>query len=409
MSPAFAPPAVAPAPGTKSGSAPTGATAPAQAPLSFMRSTRAQSTFVSTIVAPAVLGAAQIVLPFLQIRPQGYLRALRLNVAAPTSGNGATVAFQNDAPWNVLQNVILSSPGSDVYLGPIDGFALFAIHKYACMASDYREPLAYPSNQKVVGVGGGTGGTFVFEVDIPVEIDARNAYGSLQNQNGAEMFNLQLTLGTAASVYSTLPTTAPIVTITVEMDFYSQPAKANLAGRPQATAPIGNGTYSLIQSQIINPIGPGSVGRQQVINTGTLLRGIILIFRTPALVRTEADIPSTSNLYLGGQQLFYKLYTLWRNQINEEYGLTAVPAAVPAAYTPDNGVVIFTDWMDAGGEGSKVAGSSQDRARWLPTGRGTLLEYEPTSGMGAGIGQLQIITLGVKPIDADSTYALHVN
>jgi hypothetical protein len=385
----------------------TAATA-AQAPqgLSFMRSTRAQSTFAATIVAPAALGAAQIPLPLQQIRPQGFLRALRLIVTATTAGNAATVAFNADAPWNLLQNVILSSPGSDVYLGPLDGFALYVVHKYGAMASSLRDPLTYPSNTKVAGAGA-TGGSFQFELDIPVEIDSRNAFGVLQNQNGAELFNLQMTLNTAASLYATAPTVLPTVTINVVMDYYSQPAASN--GKvAQATAPIGNGSYSLIQSQTINPIAASSTGRQQIINTGTILRGVAIIYRTPAGVRTEVDIPNLTNLYLGGQQLLYKLYALWRNQQNEEYKLIGAPVATPASLSPDNGVMVFTDWMNSGSGGDRAVDGSSNRSQWLPTGRGTFLEIEATQPYGAGIGSIQIITFGVKPTDGSSLYAAHL-
>jgi hypothetical protein len=399
-------PAAKPTTAVKPGQAPAATTVQAPQGLSFMRSTRAQSTFAANIVAPAALGAGQIPLPVQQIRPQGFLRALRLIVTATTAGNAAAVTFQNDAPWNLLQNVILSSPGSDVYLGPLDGYALYTVHKYAAMAAGLRDPLAYPANVKTVGAGA-TGGSFQFEVDIPVEIDSRNGFGVLQNQNGAELFNLQLTLNTAASIYGIAPTTPPTVTIQVVMDYYSQPAASN--GKvAQATAPIGNGSYSLIQSQMINPIAASSTGRQQVTNTGTILRGIAIIFRTPAGVRTEADIPALSQLYLGGQQLLYKNYLAWRNQINEEYGLIGAPVATPAVSAPDNGVMVITDWMNSGSGGDRKVDGSSNRSQWLPTGRGTFLEYEATQPYGAGIGSIQILTFGVKPIDGSALYAAHL-
>lgn len=402
-------PTVKPTTGTKPGSAPSTSTPAAPQGLSFMRSTRAQQTFAATIVASAALSASQLPLPVQQIRPQGFLRAIRLIVTATTAGNTAATAFQPDAPWNILQNIIFSSPGSDVYLGPLDGFALYAVHKYGAMASQLRDPLAYATNLKTTGTGA-TGGSFQFELDIPVEIDSRNAFGVLQNQNGAELFNLQMTLNTLASIYSTVPTAAPTVTVNMVMDYYSQPAASN--GKvAQATAPIGNGSYSLIQSQLVTPLGTGSVARQQIINTGTILRGIIGIFRTSAGVRDEADIPVISNLYLGGQQLLYKNYSQWRNQVGEEYNLTGGPVATPAVGAPDNGVLVFTDWMDAGGHGDKQVSAASNRSQWLPTGRGTFLEYEPTSGFGAGLngGSVQWLTLGVKPIDAGSLYAPQIS
>ncbi len=396
---------VAPAvrPTTPAKTATPAAAAPAAPTSPFMRGTRKQSTLVTTL-ANNVLTAAQLPLPPMQIRPSGFLARLKLLITGVTAGNAAAVAFQPDAPYNLLQNVMFQSPAGDVLISPIDGFGLFEIHKYAAMASGYRDPLTYPSFSRVAGAGG-TGGSFQYEVDIPLEIDSRDAFGVIQNMNAAEQFVLQLTLNTLAAMYSVAPTTAPTVTITATMEYYSQPA-AGAGAVQQAITPFGNGTLSIIQSQTVTGIAPSTSGaRIQVVNTGTVLRGIILIARTAAGVRTEVDLPSVLSIYLNNQQLFYKPLPLWRNQISEEYSLVGAPVATPAAMAPDAGVLVLTDFMNFGGQGGMNVDGASNRNQWLATGKGTDLEIEPTTAWGAAIASLQIITLGVRPINAQALYA----
>lgn len=370
----------------------------------FIRGTRKQSTLVTTLAGTA-LTTAQIPLAPIQIRPSGFLARIRLLVTGTTTGNAATVAFANDAPFNLLQNIMFQSPAGDVLISPIDGFSLFQLHKLGAFASGLRDPLAYPIYSKVTGAGS-TGGSFAFEVDIPVELDSRDAFGVIQNMNAAEQFVLSLTLGTSASLYTTAPTTPPTVTITATMDYYSQPAPSTDPSVQQFTTPIGNGSLSIIQSQTVTGISPSTTGRIQIVNTGTVLRGIMFIARTASGARTEADWPSIMSIYLNNQQLFYKPLSIWRNQINESYKMIGAPGATPVVSAPDNGVLMLTDFMDSGSEGGLNVDGASNRNQWLATGKGTDLEFEATTAWGAAISSLQIVTLGVRPISAQSLYAV---
>lgn len=378
---------------------------PQQAPVPFIRATRKQSTLATAFAASAPLSAAQLPYPPIQVRPSGFLARLRLQITATAAGNAAAVAFQPDAPFNVLQNVSFSSPAGDVLLNPIDGFALSMLHKLGAFASALREPLSYPSFTKTTGAVG-AGGSFSYEVDIPVEIDSRDAFGAIQNMNAAEQFVLQMTQQTSTLLYSTPPTTLPTINVIATMEYYSQPAQTN-GSLQQATAPFGNGTLSIVQSQTVQ-VNPGTTGRIQIVNTGTVLRGLIFILRTAAGVRTDADWPAITSLYLNNQQLLYKPYQILRNQMNEEYKMIGAPGAVPVAFAPDNGVFVFTDFMNFGGQGGMNVDGASNRNQWLPTGKGTDLELEATTAWGGSAASLQIITLGVRPINAQALYSEEV-
>lgn len=392
----------APKTGTAAAPAPTassGGNAQNVVAAPFMRGTRKQSTNVTTILTPQ-LSAVQVPLANLQIRPSGFLARLKVIIAATTSANAATVAFQADAPWNILQNISLSSPGGDPLFSPIDGFGLFECDKLGSFASGYIDPLTFPSYSRVVGAGG-TGGSFNIELDIPIEVDSRDAFGVLQNMDASQQFTVTLILNSSAQIYSTAPTTLPTVTITVTMEYYSEPASN---GGAQAITPYGNGSLSLIQSQTV-AVTPGSVGRIQCVNVGTVIRGVIFILRTSAGVRTEADWPAILSIYYNNQQLLYKPLPIWRNQINTEYKLTGAPGVTPVALAPDNGVLVLTDFMNSGSQGGQNVDGASNRNQWLPTGKGTDLEIEATTAWGASAATLQIITLGVKPVSAQALYA----
>lgn len=398
---------VAPSVRPKNAGVPTPAPAQPTKTSPFIRGTRKQSTLV-TQMAGVVMTAAQQALPPIQVRPSGFLARIRCAIVATTAGNAAAVAFQPDAPYNLLQNIMFQSPAGDVLLSPIDGLGLFEVNKLGGMASGYRDPLQYPSFTRTAGAGA-TGGSFTIEVDIPVEIDSRDAFGTIQNMNAAEQFVLQMSINTLAQTYSVAPTTAPTIVVTVTMEYYSQPAASTNPQVQQAITPFGNGSLSIIQSQTVTGIGAGTTGRIQIVNTGTVIRGIIFIARTAAGVRTEADWPSIMSIYLNNQQLLYKPLSLWRNQITDEYKpLTGATVATPTVNSPDAGVLVLTDFMNFGSQGGMNVDGASNRNQWLATGKGTDLEFEATTAWGGAISSLQIITLGVRPISAEALYAAEI-
>jgi hypothetical protein len=352
---------------------------------------------------PYTLNTQQTTLPAIQIRPAGFLARILLKIVGTTSGNAAAVAFANDAPFNLLQNIGFLSPGGDVLLSNIDGFMLQMVNKYGAFASGTRDPLAYPNFSKVTGTGA-TGGSFEYFVDIPVEVDSRDAFCTLQNMNASQQFVLQMTLNTVAQLYTTAPTTAPNVTITLAMEYYSAPDPTNGSGGiPQAAFPPGNGSLSLLQVQT-PPIVASTNMRTQLVNVGNVNRFHIFILRDSSGVRTEAGWPQTTNYYVNNDLHYFKDKDLWRAQLAQEYALRGGITATPTLNALDNGVYPFTDFMNAGESGGMKVDGASNRNRYLVTGTGTNVELEAVP-WGAAAYSLQVVTNALKPSSAQALYA----
>lgn len=382
--------------------------APAKTPQAVIPFTRAarKKTLLLGQFGPIAMTAAQQPLPVIQAGVGGFLRKLVLTVVGTSAANAAAVAFQPDAPFNILQSITFTSPNSDSIVSLLDGFALAMLYKYGALGSGPIDPVADPSFSVTTGAGG-TGGSFQFVIALPIEVDTRDAYGALQNMAANQQFALQLAINNIASVYSTPPTNAPTVTITAVMHYWSAPQATNGDGNPQATAPVGDGTVSLIQTQ--QPaIVAGSQQKIQQLNVGNTIRFGLYILRTGAGVRTETDWPATTNFYVNNDLWYTKPKAQWRTQHAQEYGFKSAPTATPTAGALDNGVYPFTDFVNDGGAGDGTVNGAQNRNLWLVTGPGTNFQVEAVNWGGAA-AQLQIIQNVIRPSGPQQTYAPQFN
>jgi len=370
----------------------------------FTRASRKKSRLLGQF-GPVTLNTGQQSLPIIQAGVGGYLRKLRLLVTGTSTGNSAAVAFQPDAPFNILQNITFTSPNGDSIISILDGFALYALNKYGAFSTGAVDPVADPSFVATTGTTG-AGGSFQFVIDIPLELDARDAFCALQNMAANQQFQLQLSLNSIAQVYSTAPTAAPQVTITAVMEYWSAPAATNTDGNVQATAPIGDGSVSLIQTQ--SPaLVPNAQQNIQLLNVGNVIRNTVFILRNSSGVRTETDWPGVTNFYVNNDLWYRKDKALWRTQMAREYGFKAAPTASPTAGALDNGVYVLTDFMnDGSGGGDAVVQGAQNRDLWLVTGPGTAFNVE-AQNWGSGASGLQVVQSIVKPSSPQALYAPH--
>jgi hypothetical protein len=379
--------------------APSGAPA---AVIPFTRASRKKTRNVGTY-GPVTLNTSVQAQPVIPLPAAGYLRAIWLTVTATAAGNAATVAFNADAPFNILQQISLTAANGDSIISTIDGFALYALNKYGCFGTGTADPVRDPSYSLTTGAGG-TGGSFQFIIRIPVEIDSRDGLGALQNMAANQAFMLQYSLNSLANVYTTAPTAAPTVTVQATMEYWNAPAATNLDGVPQAQAPNGNGTVSLIQTQ--SPVlAPGSVQNIQMLNVGNTIRHGIFILRTSAGVRTEVDWPTVTNFYVNNDQLMYKRKEQWRSQLALDYGLWNGITAAPTANALDNGVFILDDFINDGAAGGHNAESAANRNLWLVTNSATAFNIEAGTAWGASASTLQILQNNIRPASPQSLYS----
>jgi len=393
--------ATAPTIGKPAVSAPAASTAQAVPVIPFTRASRKKSRLIGQY-GPVVLGGAVQALAPVQIPAAGFLRKIRLSVTGTTAGNAAAVGFKNDGPFNVLQQISLLSANGDTLISVIDGFAAAMLNKYGAFSTGRYDPVADPGYSVVPGVGAGLGGSFAFELIIPVELDSRDAFCSLQNMAANQSFLLQVSLNSTAGLYVTPPTTAPSVTITAVMEYWSAPATNNANGDPQATFPPGNGSVSLIQTQT-PPITPATQQNIQLLNVGNTIRFPLFILRDAAGTRTEVDWPNVTNFYVNGDPWYYKTKKQWRNDMAQQYDYTGGVSATPALNTLDNGVFVATDFMNDGSSGDSNVDGASNRNLFLVTGSGTAFNIEAVS-WGAAASSLLVIENVIRPASPQAMY-----
>ena len=367
----------------------------------FTRASRKKSRLAFQ-TGPTTLNTATQALPPQQLPAAGYLRQVRMTVTGTAAGNAAGVAFQPDAPFNILQQISLLSANGDSLISTIDGFALYAQNKYGAYGTGFNDPCADPGYSLVTGAVA-NGGSFQFEIVVPVEIDPRDAFGALQNMAANQSYLLNLSLNSLANVYSVAPTAAPTVSIVATMEYWTAPATSNANGEVQATAPLGNGSVSLIQTQT-PPISPSTQQNIQLLNVGNTIRHIIFILRDSSGVRTESSWPSVFNLYVNNDPWMRKTIAQWRAQHAREYRLTGGISATPAINKLDNGVFIITDFMNDGAAGAAKVDASSNRNEWLVTGSATALNIEAVN-WGAAAFSLLVLQNNIRPSSPQAVYA----
>lgn len=379
-----------------------GGQAPAAAvQIPFTRASRKKRRLAGSF-GPVALNAGQNPLAPIQLPAAGYLRAIRMEVTITAAGNSAAVAWKNDAPFSVLQNISFLSANGDSLVTPIDGFTLYALNKYGAFASGTVDPVADPGFSQVAG-SGATAGSAHFNIRIPVEVDSRDAFCALQNMAANQSFLLQMSLNSIAGLYSVAPTNAPTVTIRTVMEYWSAPAQVNGDSVQQATSPPANGSVSLIQTQT-PAINAGAFQNIPLVNVGNTQRLILLILRDAAGVRTEVDWPDVFNVYVNNDAWYYNTRNNWRADMAAQYDLFGGISATPAATKLDNGVFVIQEFINDGASGDGVVNGASNRNLLLVTGSATALNIE-AANWGAGAISLFVVTNSIRPRDPASTYA----
>lgn len=370
----------------------------------FTRAARKKSRLIGTF-GPTALGAAAAQQAPIQIPANGYLRKLIFDITITTAGNAANVTFANDAPFNVIQQFQFSAANGDTIYSTMDFFTLAMINKYFGCANEGYDPAGDSSFTKTTGAGA-TGGSAHFMIELPLEFDSRDGAGALTNMAANQSFLFQYWLNNSASLYGTAPTNPPTVTITVTAEYWAAPAAQNPQGIPQETAPRCNGLVSLFQTQT-PPIVASSDQTIQLTNVGNVIRVIMFILRTGAGVRTEADWPAQVQFSVNNDVWNFKTKNVWRKEMYERYpwvNRTASVGAAPAAGQLDNGVYVYTDFVDDGSAGDNTVNGASNRDLMLVTGSATALNIE-AQNWGAAAGQLLVVTQSLRVPDVAAFYA----
>lgn len=315
----------------------------------------------------------------------GYVRSVFLVVTA-TGGAGTAVTSHEDGPFNALKNIALTEPNGAIIAQFNSGHDLYLANKWG----GYRHVLGSDPRQSPTfsGIAAATG-NFTFVLRVPVEINVRDALGSLPNQNAAATFKLRATLAASTGVYGTVPTTLPTVRVRAYIEAWDQPEVSAGGLTNQVTPPAMNTTQFWTSQQFAVNAGLNSIRLTRV---GNYLRELILVHRRASTSRAngETDLLAVDplTLMLDTRPLDIIEPNNFRHQQFERTGFGGtLGATTPANDAPgglDNGVRVY----DFAHEFDGTIGH-ENRDLWLPTLGSTRLELQ---GSFANAGTLTVLT-----------------
>ena len=379
---------------------------PSQSTVSRMPQTTAQPTTPAgaapftrlsrqgQILGPAQAGLAYGSLWTPTLKPVGgYLRFLSYTVTMQGQTGAASATLQQDAPYNLIQNLFLRDPYGQPIL-QADGFSLNLIDFYGGqrgMLGFNNDVGAKPSFVTPVLAAGAS--NFSFNLELPLEMDS-SGYCSLASMNAASQPQLQVQFNPLASVYGgTVPTTPGTNLSQINETFWMAPVD-----NPQIAPPdIGSSAqWSVTRAQTL--ISSSAFQRIVLPRVGTFIHTLILILRdtgtSPANNRVEAYPTSDLSLWIDGVPILFELLVERRDLMYQNFGAYSYNPVTAAAGKAPAGVVTYSFR-----ESVQTAVSTADTYDLLlPTTPATLLEVAGTWGTFTGTGQLYALTGELFPV-----------
>lgn len=212
----------------------------------------------------------------------GWLRHLIVTVqVASGTSTGATVAAA-DAPWNIIQTLLLRDPLGQPILN-IDGYGAYLMQLYSgqCAQGRRADPSVIPSFSAIVTASGAGSGNLTFKLILPLELDS-SGYCALSSLNAAANITMDIQLATAATVYTTPPTTLGTITVTVEQAFWAAPPNNAQLGPPD---PGASSQWTKVGGQTSIPSATNVLVASP--RKGTWIHTVIAVLRDASGVRQD--------------------------------------------------------------------------------------------------------------------------
>lgn len=357
----------------------------------FSLASRRMTRFSFTAGTTTLNAASAIPLSPIQIPAVGYLSHINLEVTVEGTG-GTTPAFTADGPFNVLQSIEFKTAAGNDIIVPMTGYQTYLNNKYGVQFAS-----APYSDNRMGPQFSDTAPAAHFFLQVPLEIDAGNGYGSIPALASNRSYQLNLIMAAVSTVLTGAPTDVQ-VTVTGTAHYWSEPPAVTASGAQQATAPAGVG--SLSQWQLEMPtVTPGDKLIKSN-NVGNVLRTLIFTLRDSAGARTGTSWPGVCELYLDNEPMFYFTKNEWEYMMQRWFGFTA--AGKDTAQGLDTGVYVIP--FHALASNSLAGDTANSRAQLLPTVDASQLQLRGTS-FGADSSTLEIITNSVIPTDAATLYS----
>jgi hypothetical protein len=351
-------------------------------------------------VTVTLTAGTQSLTPQYEVPSTGYLNGVYIVVEALGNNTDAVVAYTEDGPFSVIDNITFTDTNNSEIITPMSGWDLYIINKYGGYHfSD--DPKVSPTFAAVTG-NGADGGDFSFILRIPVELVPRDALGSLPNKSASTPFKVKCTVAATTAVYSTAPNGAGVsVRFRMTPVSYWEPTATDGSGNPVAPNPPGVNTtqYWNRTDYVVNA---GAISPQLTSSTGFPIRNLLFVLRDAEVSRAqgEADWPDPFRMQIQSNTLIDRIKPLWQHRIAQNYGYGG--AVGDTAGNKDNGVYVEPYCMDfgpkPGWENRRGYLRTTDGMRLvalgtvLGAGAHTLSVYTNYVGVGAGNSLAQLTT-----------------
>lgn len=322
-----------------------------------------------TFTMTASAQAAQTV----QIPPNNILRCIFVEVNATYAGNAAAVAFARpEQGLAAIQSLNFADAGGTSIAGTLSGDELNLAMKYFGYFAhgDARGNSVYTAT-----TGAGATGGFNYVVRIPVEAVHRTAIGSLQNQSTNSPLTLDYTIAPIATVYSTPPTVAATITVTIRLGGYW--AGSNGAASP---VPAAFGTTQYINRATYAGLSGASTFNLGSVGMGNPWRNL-LFYNSTTGARNVSNWPSPLTVNYRGNLWFTHTVNSWQSEMSDLFDLRST--TIDTASGLDTGV--FTRALNADfdlGAGAELG------LGYLGTAVGDAIELNGTWGTASTMVQL---------------------
>lgn len=309
----------------------------------------------------------------------GWLRHLVLTVQATGGTSTAATVATGDAPWNVIQTLLLRDPLGQPIIN-MDGYGLYLMQKYSgqCAQGRRADASVLPSFSAVQLTSGAGSGNFLFKLILPFELDS-SGYCALSSLNAAANIQMDIQFAASASVYTTPPSTLPTLTVTVEQAFWAAPVANPSIGPPD---PGASAQWTKVGGQTSVPSASNVFVATP--RKGTFIHTLIVVLRDSANVRQDNWPLTDLTLQLDGVPIKIENFA---DRVDDMDRFTD-------GITRDTGVIAHT-FRDSV---QQEISSADTHDLTLPTTPATLLEIGGTfQAIGASPGSLTFYTGELYP------------
>lgn len=339
----------------------------------------------------------------LSLQTNAFLSHLEAEFTIATAGNAAAVAFNADAPWNLINSIKVDDPSGQSIMAPISGYGLYLMNKYLPDTGCGFDPKSDPGFILTSGTGA-TGGSITFRVIIPIETRHRDALGALNNSAANQRYLLTIQTGATTDLYSTPPTTLPtVISYSITQKYWTSPPSVIVSSGGQTSVqqtPSGLGTVAFTRFETHNEVNGGGSPSIQLNNVGDYISTLIFVLRASAAgnARDAADWPPEFDWWVNDFQVHSLKTGKWLRDMARFYGYDR--AAPEAAGGLDNGVFVLYQLNGLFDRKDNFGPASQ----YLPTDATTKLQIRGST-WGAGAGTLQVYSRMIRPVSGAALFA----